>query len=65
MSVVSKLREQLDRIESKIDELLDRLGETPLGRRQRDRASKQEFSEPRPESKLSLEELNASLDKLI
>ncbi|WP_162944381.1 hypothetical protein [Paenibacillus aceti] len=65
VSMVNEIKEQLDRIEGKIDELLDGLGESSLSRRHRDRASKQEFSEPRPKSKLSLEELNARLDKLI
>ncbi|MNW66563.1 hypothetical protein D3C74_450460 [compost metagenome] len=65
VSVVGEIKEQLDRIEGKVDELLSRLGESSLSKGHRDRASKQELSEPPQKSKLSLEELNVRLDKLI
>ncbi|MDR9857672.1 hypothetical protein RJP21_29200 [Paenibacillus sp. VCA1] len=62
---MGELKEQLDRIESKIDKLLDRLGESPLEKRRREGASKQNSSKTSQETEISLEELNARLDKLI
>lgn len=65
MSAVGELKEQLDRIENKIDKLLDRLGESPLEKQCREGTSKQSSSETSKEPERSLEELNARLDKLI
>ena len=64
MTLVDEVKEQLDRIEGKIDELLNRLGESPLEKRRRDRTLNEQSSEASEESEISLEELNERLDRL-
>lgn len=64
MSVVGEIKEQLDRIEGKVDELLSRLGESPLEREHRVKFLNEQSSKASEESEISLEELNARLDRL-
>ncbi|WP_176854856.1 hypothetical protein [Paenibacillus sp. OK060] len=52
-----EIKEQLDRIEGKLDELLNRIGKSPLEKKHSDRTSK--------ESEISLKGLNERLNKLI
>lgn len=56
-SFVVEIKEQLDRIEGKLDELLNRIGKSPLEKKHSDRTSK--------ESEISLKGLNERLNKLI
>jgi len=58
------VKDQLNRIESKIDGLTNILEDSLSERKPIRRVSKPDSCEPRGESKISLEELNARLDRL-